>query len=97
MCSNQSHDIPRREDLNMDEPRRIIRSKTVRDRCGIGSRTTLHRLLTDAKSDFPRPIVLDQHGHVGWYEDEVEDWINSRPRRTYGTDIGEEAAADVAA
>lgn len=39
-------------------------------------RTTLYKLMD--KGEFPQPV------HIGvklaWYEDEVYEWINSRPR-----------------
>ena len=31
---------------------------------------------------FPAPIELGPNS-VGWYEDEIDDWLASRPRRTY--------------
>ena len=32
---------------------------------------------------FPAPIELGPNS-IGWYEDEVDAWLASRPRRTYG-------------
>ena len=33
---------------------------------------------------FPAPIELGPNS-IGWYEEEVDAWLASRPRRTYGT------------
>ena len=32
---------------------------------------------------FPAPIELGPNS-VGWYEDEIDAWLEARPRRTYG-------------
>lgn len=34
--------------------------------------------------NFPAPIELGPNS-VGWYEDEIDEWLASRPRRTYRT------------
>jgi predicted DNA-binding transcriptional regulator AlpA len=41
------------------------------------SRSTLWRL--ERKGKFPQRINISSN-RVGWYEDEVGDWIESRPR-----------------
>lgn len=41
---------------------------------------------------FPAPIELGPNS-VGWYEDEVDEWLASRPRRDYGATRSESAAA----
>ena len=38
---------------------------------------------------FPAPLELGPNS-VGWYEDEIDDWLASRPRRHY--QLPEEAA-----
>ncbi len=48
-----------------------------------GSRVKVWRDVRDGL--FPAPIVLGPNS-VGWYEDEVEEWLASRPRRTYGAE-----------
>lgn len=32
---------------------------------------------------FPAPVELGRNA-IGWYSDEIEAWVASRPRRTYG-------------
>ena len=32
---------------------------------------------------FPPPIELGPNS-IGWFEDEIDEWLASRPRRTYG-------------
>jgi len=34
---------------------------------------------------FPPPIELGPNS-IGWFEDEIDDWLASRPRRTYGAE-----------
>ena len=41
--------------------------------------------LARRKGKFPAPIVIGPNA-IGWYEDEVEDWIESRPRVHYASD-----------
>lgn len=57
--------------------RRIVRLRAVRDRTGL-SRSTLYKL--EAAGQFPQRIGLGQRA-VGWYEDEVTAWVESRQRR----------------
>ena len=67
----------------MDEPkatgRRIIRRKAVIAKTG-KSYPTIWREVRN--NTFPAPIVLGPNS-VGWYEDEVDAWIASRPRVNY--------------
>ena len=51
------------------------------------SRTGIWRLIRDGK--FPQPVDLGTPRRVGFYESEVQDWIDARPRVSYG---GREAA-----
>jgi len=62
-------------------PRRIPREAEVFDRTG---RSRVQRWRDIKAGTFPQPIVLGKNA-VGWYEDEIDDWISSRPRRDYGT------------
>jgi len=57
--------------------RRILRIRTVRERTGL-SRSTIHTM--EAAGEFPRRIELGARS-VGWYEDEVAAWIESRQRK----------------
>ena len=70
-------------------PRKIIRSAEVRSRTG-KSRTQLWR---DVRAGlFPAPVELGVNS-IGWFEDEVEAWIESRPRRGPGFVPAEPATA----
>ena len=73
--------------------RKIIPGYTrVGERVG-KTRITIWR---DVKAGtFPAPIELGPNS-VGWYEDEIDDWLASRPRRTYGTERPAEAEAGIA-
>ncbi len=56
--------------------RKILRSKQTQELVGLGP-TTIYR--KEKAGEFPQRVQLGPHA-VGWYEDEVIDWINSRPR-----------------
>jgi prophage regulatory protein len=59
--------------------RRIIRRREVEGRTGY-SGTTIWRKERDGQ--FPKRVQLSSDGiAVGWYEDEVDDWIQSRIRK----------------
>jgi predicted DNA-binding transcriptional regulator AlpA len=58
--------------------RNIIRKREVRKRTGGLSDTTLWRYERDGK--FPKRVVLSEPGLVGWYEDEIDEWIHDRIR-----------------
>jgi prophage regulatory protein len=56
---------------------RILRRQAVLDRIGV-STSTLQRLV--AAGAFPRPVRLSTQ-LVGWYEDQVDQWLaDRRPR-----------------
>ena len=62
------------------EPRKILSGKEV------GRRTDRSRVQRwrDVKAGaFPSPVEIGPN-RIGWFEDEVEAWLESRPRRTYG-------------
>lgn len=59
--------------------RTIIDAKTVMARVGIKARSTLWRRGRNPNDDFPAPVDVG-YGMNGWYEDEIDAWINSRPR-----------------
>jgi prophage regulatory protein len=67
------------QDQNV-KSRRIIRGPVVEDRTG-QSRVTIWRSVR--AGTFPPPLQLGPNS-VGWYEDEVDAWLATRPRRTYG-------------
>jgi predicted DNA-binding transcriptional regulator AlpA len=45
------------------------------------SRVQLWRDVRDGR--FPAPIELGRNS-IGWFEDEIDHWLASRRRRTYG-------------
>ncbi|EDI0007551.1 AlpA family transcriptional regulator [Salmonella enterica subsp. enterica serovar Enteritidis] len=55
---------------------KIIKVDEVIQRCAI-SKATLYRLI--AESQFPTQVLLSKRA-VGFYEHEVNEWINSRTR-----------------
>jgi predicted DNA-binding transcriptional regulator AlpA len=58
--------------------RNLLKQRTVLARLGGIRRETLWRWVDAGK--FPAPIQLNPDGTLtGWYEDQVDDWINSRP------------------
>ena len=70
--------------------RKIVRGyKQVAERVG-KSGIQLYR---DVKAGtFPPPLELGPNS-VGWYEDEIVDWLESRPRRTYGGEASNQPEA----
>jgi predicted DNA-binding transcriptional regulator AlpA len=63
--------------------RRVLRGyRPVQDLTG-NSRTQIWRKVRDGT--FPAPIELGPNS-VGWFEDEVFAWLDTRPRRTYGAE-----------
>ena len=62
------------------EGRRIIRGyKALTDKIG-GSRVKAWRDVRDGL--LPSPIVLGPNS-VGWFEDEIDEWLANRPRVNY--------------
>ena len=59
--------------------RRILSSRDLDNR-GIYSRVQRWRLIR--KGDFPQPLILGKN-RIGWFENEINEWLESRPRRTY--------------
>jgi predicted DNA-binding transcriptional regulator AlpA len=62
--------------------RRIQRLRTVLSRVGDPHPTTLYRW--EEKGLFPRRVMLAPN-MIGWYEDEIDAWVDSRQRQT---DVG---------
>ncbi len=58
--------------------RKIIRVGPVMDQAGL-SRTQIWRKSNDPDDPFPEPIQLGPNS-IGWYEDEILAWLESRPR-----------------
>lgn len=53
----------------------ILRIDEVTRRTGL-SKATIYALIKQGR--FPRPRLLGKRG-VGWIEEEIEEWIRSRP------------------
>jgi prophage regulatory protein len=60
--------------------RSILSPKQVVERTGL-SRVTLWRM--GKKGEFPQRVQISE-GRVGWYSDEVDEFIESRPRVVVG-------------
>ena len=55
---------------------RVLRQNQVIDRVGL-SKSTMWRLIKVGQ--FPKPLSLGPRA-VGWVEEEIDQWISSRPR-----------------
>ena len=73
--------------------KKMLRVPEVMARTGM-ARVTLWRRVRDGA--FPAPIELGVN-MIGWPETEIEDWIEARPRRTYGSDDAGTSAESAAA
>ena len=69
--------------------RKILRGKVVTERTGY-SRVQRWRKSRDPADDFPAPVQLGPNA-IGWYEDEIDAWLESRPRVTWATAVTPEA------
>ena len=67
----------------------MLRPPEVMARTGL-SRTTIWRRVK--AGNFPAPLVLGENS-IGWTAQSIEDWLKSRPRRTYGAETAPEAGA----
>lgn len=70
---------------------KILRTKAVMERTGY-SRIQIWRKARDADDDFPAPVRLSastSKGAIGWYEDEVNAWLESRPRVSYAPEAND--------
>ena len=56
--------------------KRIIGPEETMERTDL-SRSTLWRM--EKKGKFPQRVTVSEN-RVGWYEDEINEWIDSRPR-----------------
>jgi prophage regulatory protein len=68
------------QDHSEARPRRLIREVDLDER-GIMSRSNRWRGVRNGT--FPAPVVIGPNSKA-WYEDEIDAWLASRPRRTYG-------------
>ncbi len=59
--------------------RNVLRFAQVRERTGL-SRATVYRRMR--KGTFPAAIDLgDEDVRLGWFEQEIDEWVDARPRR----------------
>ena len=58
--------------------KKVIRLTSVQAKVN-ASRSTIYRWESDTKSGFPQRVQLGTNS-VGWYEDEIDAWLASRPR-----------------
>jgi prophage regulatory protein len=63
-----------------DGGRKILRELEVKQRTG---KSRAQRWRDIRNGLFPAPIELGRNS-IGWFEDEIEEWLAARPRRTYG-------------
>lgn len=59
------------------------------------SRSTILRYLQSSPSNFPKPVRLGPRDR-GWYEDEIQDWINNLPRVAVGATAVRDTDGEVA-
>jgi prophage regulatory protein len=55
---------------------RLIKRREVESRTGL-SKSAIYQLMV--AGSFPLPVRLTAKS-VGWHEDEIDDWVSSRPR-----------------
>ncbi len=57
--------------------RKVLRYNDLVERGVCGSRMTLHRM----RKERGFPLAVEIGGGIGWFEDELNEWLESRPRR----------------
>lgn len=62
--------------MNQEIPTKIVRFPQISELTSL-SRTTIWRL--ESQGDFPKRLQVGNRG-VGWLLNEVENWMQSRPR-----------------
>ena len=73
-----------------NKPRKILRSRDLDER-GLYSRPHRWRLIKAGK--FPPPIQFGPNT-VGWFEEIIEEYEDSRPLRTYGAETPYEPGSE---
>ncbi len=59
-------------------PRKIIRIKVVKERSGY-SRSQIWRKSKNPNDDFPCAVILGPNA-IGWFEHEIDQYLEHRPR-----------------
>ena len=62
----------------MSNSRKVIRRKSVKEKSGL-SYPQIWRKSTDPDDDFPMAVRLGPSA-IGWFENEIDEWVASRPR-----------------
>ena len=62
--------------------KKILRLREVMNKTGL-SKTTAYRLAKNPNSGFPAYVRLTEKA-IGWYEHEIDAWINSRRTESFG-------------
>ena len=62
----------------MSKSRKILRRLAVCEKVGL-SPVQVWRKANDPEDDFPAAVSLGPNA-TGWFEDELDDWLESRPR-----------------
>lgn len=78
---------PTQEQLEKEKPKRILRLKELKSKTGLGS-TTIYDMV--AKGTFPAQVQLSP-GTSGWFEHEIDEWLDSRPRQKVKTNFKKRA------
>ena len=71
--------------------RRVLRPKEVRQRTGYG-RTMLWLKSRDPDDPFPTPVQLGPNS-IGYFEDEINEWLENRPRVPCRAPVSDPGAA----
>ncbi len=58
--------------------RKLQRPKKVRERTGLG-RTSVWSKSRDPSDPFPSPVQIGANS-IGYFEDEINEWLENRPR-----------------
>ena len=62
----------------MPKSRKILRAPAVSEKVKLAP-VTLWRKSNDPNDDFPASVILGPNS-TGWFEDELDAWLESRPR-----------------
>ncbi len=72
--------------------RKILRWKQLQERGHPYSRTQTWRKARNPTDPFPAPMSFGAN-RIGWFEDEYEEWLESRPRVRWAADAAPEPEA----
>jgi prophage regulatory protein len=75
---------------NTPSARRVSRLPQVMARVGYKDRVTIWRKVQCG--EFPAPIQLGPNA-IGWFDDEVDAWLESRPRVKHSASVEDAHAA----